>query len=174
VDDKKKLPLLSVSLGAKMSEKPGLKVVKPARNGNAPPRTLGHHGQSLWNRVLSEYDVSDVAGQELLALACQSLDRAEVLREAIDRDGELLVSRTGGLREHPGIKPELANRAFVVKTLTKLGLDLEPLRAGPGRPPHPGGWSPIDDERGAAADRAPGRNTISWPRILRVPERREE
>jgi hypothetical protein len=125
-----------------MRKKPDLKLIKPAANGNAPPRTLGHHGQSLWDRVLSEYDMHDVAGRELLTLACQALDRTEALREAIDRDGELIVSRTGGLREHPSIKPELANRAFVVKTLTKLGLDLEPLRTGPGRPPQPGGWSP--------------------------------
>jgi hypothetical protein len=94
----------------------------------------------LWDRVLSEYDIADVAGKELLVLACQSLDRAEALREAIDRDGELLATRTGGLREHPGIKPELANRAFVAKTLIKLGLDVEPLRPGPGRPTGAHGW----------------------------------
>jgi hypothetical protein len=131
----------------KMRKKPILKVVPAARKGNnPPPRPLGHHGQSLFDRVLSEYDVSDVAGRELLTLACQSLDRAEALREAIDRDGELLMSRTGVLREHPGIKPELANRAFVVKTLGKLGLDLEPLRSGPGRPTNRGGWVPPRDE----------------------------
>jgi hypothetical protein len=110
---------------------------------------LGHHGRNLWDRVLSEYDVIDVAGRELLTLACQALDRAEALREAIDRDGELLMSRTGSLREHPGIKPELANRSFVVKTLGKLGLDLEPVRAaGPGRPPNVRGWTggPLRDE----------------------------
>jgi hypothetical protein len=128
--------------------KSDLKVVKPADSGNsAPPRTLDAPGLALWNRVLREYDVSDVAGRELLTLACQSLDRAEALREAIDRDGEMLMLRTGGMREHPGIKPELANRAFVVKTLSKLGLDLEPLRTGsPGRPARPGGWVPPRDE----------------------------
>jgi hypothetical protein len=131
-----------------MSKKPDLKLVKPNGKGNNPPRALGRHGQSLWNRVLKEYDVADVSGRELLTLACQALDRAEALREAIDRDGELLATRTGGLREHPGIKPELANRAFIVKTLGKLGLDVEPLRAGPGRPSgvHAGWQPPRGDE----------------------------
>jgi hypothetical protein len=123
-----------------MRKKPDLKIVKPADTGNNPPRALGHHGQGLWDRVLSEYDIADAAGKELLVLACQGLDRAEALREAIDRDGELLATRTGGLREHPGIKPELANRAFVAKTLIKLGLDVEPLRPGPGRPVGVHGW----------------------------------
>ena len=40
----------------------------------------------------------------------------------------------GGLEEHPAMKPELAARAFVVKTLARMGLHLEPLRAGRGRP----------------------------------------
>jgi hypothetical protein len=130
-----------------MRKKPILKVVPAARKGaNPPPRPLGHHGQSLFDRVLREYDVSDVAGRELLTLACQSLDRAEALRDAIDRDGEMLMMRNGGMREHPGIKPELANRAFVVKTVGRLGLDLEPLRTtGPGRPPK-GGWAPPRDD----------------------------
>jgi hypothetical protein len=101
-----------------MRKKPILKVVPTRRTGNCPPpRPLGHYGQSLFDRVLREYAVSDVAGRELLTLACQSLDRAEALREAIDCDGEFLMLRTGGMREHPGIKPELADRAFVVKTL---------------------------------------------------------
>jgi hypothetical protein len=129
-----------------MRKNPDLKVVRPsARTANAPPRALGAPGLALWNRVLSEYDVSDVAGRELLTLAAQALDRSEALREAIDRDGEFLMLRNGGMREHPGIKPELANRAFVVKTLGRLGLDLEPMRSSPGRPPK-GGWSPPRDD----------------------------
>ena len=96
-----------------MRKTPNLKVVKPAATNNQPARTLGKHGQNLWSRVTSEYAIEDAAGRELLTLACQALDRAEALREAIDRDGELLMLRTGGLREHPGIKLELANRAFV-------------------------------------------------------------
>ena len=117
------------------------------RNGNKPPRTLGNYGTSLWARVTAEYHIEDAAGRELLTLACQALDRAEALREAIDRDGELLHLRTGNMREHPALKHELQARAFVAKMLLRLGLDVEPLRAGPGRPPDSrSGWVPARED----------------------------
>ena len=40
-----------------------------------------------------------------------------------------------GIRDHPALKHELANRSFVGKTLVRLGLDVEPVR-GIGRPGH--------------------------------------
>jgi hypothetical protein len=133
-----------------MSKKPNLKLIgKPAGNGNKPPRALGNHGLSLWVRVTAEYDIEDAAGRELLTLACQALDRAEALREAIDRDGELLHLRTGNMREHPALKHELQARAFVAKMPLRLGLDVEPLRAGPGRPPGTrSGWAPVHEDNG--------------------------
>jgi hypothetical protein len=70
----------------------------------------------------------------MLCQACQSLDRAEGLREDINRDGAVLVSR-GQIRDNPCLKHELAARAFVVRTLSRLGLSFEPLRSAPGRPP---------------------------------------
>ena len=38
------------------------------------------------------------------------------LRAAIDRDGEVVQTRTGP-RAHPGLRDELSNRAFIVRTL---------------------------------------------------------
>ena len=83
-----------------------------------------------------EYEIVDAGGVELLLLAAEATDRAASLRETIDRDGALISTRTG-LKEHPGLKPELANRAFVTRTLQRLGLNLEPIKPI-GRPP--GGW----------------------------------
>ena len=76
----------------------------------------------------------------MLAQACAGLDRAEALRAQIDADGEVIRGRDG-LKDHPALKHELASRAFVVRTLARLGLNFEPLRAGVGRPP-PRGWQP--------------------------------
>jgi hypothetical protein len=101
-----------------------------------PPRKLGVHGTALWKSVHSEYLISDAGGIELLALACQSLDRAESCREQIDKDGELLRLK-GSCRSHPLLRDELQNRAFVSRCIARLGLDVEALRSGPGRP---GGW----------------------------------
>ena len=100
----------------------------------ASPRDLGEHGLSLWRSVTSEYQLEDAGGVAMLALACQALDRAEACRAQIDEDGEMLRTKTG-MRENPLLKSELANRAFVVRTLAKLGLDVEPVRPSAGRPP---------------------------------------
>ena len=60
----------------------------------------------------------------MLTAARQQLDRAESMREQIDRDGDT-VRKKGSLREHPGLKHELVARSFVVRTLARLGLDHE-------------------------------------------------
>jgi hypothetical protein len=116
-----------------MGKSPLKLVSGPALNASGPPRTLGEPGRSLWDRVMIEYDIADAGGRELLALACQALDRAERLREQIDRDGEVIRAR-GMVKNHPALKDELANRAFVARTLQRLGLDVEPLRPNVGRP----------------------------------------
>jgi P27 family predicted phage terminase small subunit len=118
-----------------MTKRPPLTLVEPDGTGIQPPRDLGKPGRALWDRVQAEYDVSDVAGIELLAQACTALSAAEALREEVNRDGPVLRSRRGGVRDHPALKHELAARAFVVRTLTKLGLNFEPLRNEAGRPP---------------------------------------
>jgi hypothetical protein len=79
------------------------------------------------------YAVDDVGGREILLQACQSIDRAEEIAAEVARDGAIVPSRTGP-REHPGLRAELANRAFVVRSLARLGLDVEPVRPM-GRPP---------------------------------------
>jgi phage terminase small subunit len=103
------------------------------RSKNSPPRALGKAGQALWDRVLADFDVADAAGVELLTLACEATDRAESLRRQIDETGEIIHTRSG-LRDNPLLRHELAARAFVTRTLCRLGLNSEPLRA-PGRPP---------------------------------------
>src|SRR5262245_16781504 len=123
------------------SHKPPLHLVPPAPAiEDTPPRTLSHHGASLWNRIMCEYAITDAGGRELLVLACQQLDRAEALKAQIDAEGEIVQSRHGP-RDHPALRHELQARAFVAKTLLRLGLNVEPLRPVPGRP---AGWMPTD------------------------------
>jgi P27 family predicted phage terminase small subunit len=127
---------------AKKSVKPSLKLVgsEGGMTSAEPPRTLGKYGRKLWDRVMKEYQVEDAGGVEMLAQACQALDRAEALHVEIDEDGAVIRSR-GTVREHPALKHELSNRAFVVRTLSRLGLDVEPLRPSVGRPGLKVGWS---------------------------------
>ena len=105
-----------------------------------PPPSLGQHGRKLWASVMDQYKIDDVGGRALLEQGCAALDRAESLRAAIDRDGEIIASKHGP-KEHPGLRSELANRAFLVRTIQKLGLNYEVVRPV-GRPPSPLGWIP--------------------------------
>jgi len=114
------------------------------QSGIKSPRKLGRYGGQLWKTVMNEYQIDDAGGVEMLASACQALDRAERCREAIDDDG-VMIRIKGGHREHPLLKHELAARSFVVRTLQRLGLNLEAIRS-PGRPPSAHGWLPDGDD----------------------------
>lgn len=110
-----------------------IQILKAEMAGRSPPRPLGIHGQALWEAIQAEYAVEDAGGLELLAQACAALDRAESCRAEIDRDGPV-ISGKGGLRDHPLLKHELGNRAFVTRAIARLGLDVESVRPI-GRPP---------------------------------------
>jgi hypothetical protein len=114
-----------------MSEKSKLQVLVNNKSLE-PPRTLGKVGLNLWSRITSAYDVADEGGREMLAQCCAAADRAESLRTQIDQDGEVISTRVGK-KDNPLLKHEIAARSFVVRTLSRLGLNVEPVR-GPGRP----------------------------------------
>jgi len=131
---------------AKSPEKPLLSVVSSRAATISPPRPLGSHGTALWDRIQAEFGIHDCGGAELLAQACQALDRAEGLAAAIARDGDVVRSRGGVFKTHPAVREELACRSFVVRTLERLGVTSESVKR-PGRPPSGGvGWQPDDDE----------------------------
>jgi hypothetical protein len=113
-------------------DKSPLILVDPTSSSFPPPRPFKRAGMTLWNAVQSEYVIRDAAGIELLAQCCEASDRVASCAEQIDRDGEIIQTRTGPKR-HPALRDELAWRGFITKTLEKLGLDLEPVRAV-GRP----------------------------------------
>jgi hypothetical protein len=125
----------------KTSGRPTFSIVSPDTSGGSPPRNLGQHGRKLWDEVQAAYGISDRGGVELLAQACAALDRAETLAAAIATDGAIIYTRTGVPKSHPGCKDELNCRAFVVRTLERLGLNVEAIKPGPGRPPSSYGWT---------------------------------
>jgi hypothetical protein len=121
---------------ARSAGNPPLTLVKPASTVISPPRALGAHGMALWNRIQAEYRIEDTGGIELLTQACQALDRAEELAAAIADDGSVVYSRTGAPKTHPAVKDELACRAFLVRTIERLGLNVEAIKPTIGRPPN--------------------------------------
>jgi hypothetical protein len=116
------------------SKKPSLKVVgSPAEPFDPPPRPLGEHGLSLWQSIIRDYRFDDAPGRETLYAVCAALDTAEACAAEVRADGPVIRTKAG-IKEHPALRAELANRSFIVRTLARLGLDLEPIKAI-GRPP---------------------------------------
>ena len=85
---------------------------------------------------MAEYDIRDSGGREILLRACEAADHVQQLAAIIERDGPVLHTKHGP-KDHRLLKRELAARAFIVRSLHRLGLDVEPVRAV-GRPPL--GW----------------------------------
>jgi hypothetical protein len=112
---------------AKDLGKSPLTLVDPGASGMSPPRKLGASGLSLWNAVQDAYRIDDVGGIELLAQACEASDRVAALSERINADGEVVHTRNGP-RAHPALRDELAGRSFIVRTLERLGLNLEAIK----------------------------------------------
>jgi Phage terminase, small subunit len=95
---------------------------------------------AFWQRVQAEFVIGDAGGIEILAQLCAGIDRAESLAEIIAAEGEVIRTRTGALKSHPAVRDEISARQFVLKAISKLGIDLEPQKAV-GRPPRPFGWT---------------------------------
>src|SRR5262245_28365305 len=117
-----------------MKKNPPLKLVTATKaNPYAPPSTLGQAGATLWKTVQDEYRISDCGGKAILLQICAATDDLAACTADIERDGAMINSRTGP-REHPLLKQRLALRAFLVRSVQRLGLTLEPSKPI-GRPP---------------------------------------
>ena len=99
-----------------------------------PPQPLGPAGLALWQAIQTEYSIVDQGGIAMLMVGCRAWDRAERLREAIDRDGDVVHTRSGVPKAHPAIRDEVQARAQVLRVVEKLGLNFEAIKPV-GRPP---------------------------------------
>lgn len=73
-----------------------LKLVTPTQpQPGSPPRPLGQHGMAFWRAVHAEYGVEDAGGLEILAQACQAIDRAESCAAKIAKEGETMRLKAG-------------------------------------------------------------------------------
>lgn len=115
---------------------PALHVVD-ASTSLPPPPNLGEAGSKLWESINSEYSIDDSGGREMLLQICMACDTAAACAAEIAQDGRLIRTKGGGMRDHPLLKHELAARSFVLRSLHRLGLDIEPTRQQIGRPPGP-------------------------------------
>jgi hypothetical protein len=126
-----------------MAKKPRLTLVdQSAVTVLSPPATLGQTGSTLWRTIMAEYDIRDSGGQEMLKQVCEAADDVAADLAIIKRDGRVIRTKAG-LRDHPLIRHALAGRSFVIKSLHRLGLDIEPIRSI-GRPTIGNQWRQED------------------------------
>ena len=125
-----------------MAKKSRLELVGPTpANPLSPPANLGQAGRERWRSIQDEYGITDTGGLALLGQICAATDQIAECAAAVARDG-MMVRGKFGPREHPLLRHELALRSFVVRTLAKLGINLEPVKAV-GRPGGAAlGWRP--------------------------------
>jgi hypothetical protein len=117
---------------------PTLRVIDPSSKPNplAPPTGLGEAGAKLWHGIHADYVIDDAGGLAMLAQICAAADRVAEYASTITRDGPTIRTKAG-LKDHPLLRHELAAQSFIVRSLHRLGLDIEPARHEIGRPAGP-------------------------------------
>src|SRR5215471_19054853 len=113
---------------------PKLKLVGATkRNSHASPATLGKAGATQWQAIMTEYRIEDSGGRAVLLQICAAVDDLAECDRAIARDGPMIATKNGP-KEHPLCKQRLALRAFICRSVQRLGLNLEVIQPV-GRPP---------------------------------------
>ena len=111
---------------------------KPHRSKPIPraPRHLTKPAQAFWKAVALDYDVlGDPAGEQLLTVACESLDRLWEAQKAIKKDGLMTTDRYGSPKLNPAVSVEKTSRQGFLAAMRSLRLDIEPPYPTAGRPP---------------------------------------
>ena len=102
----------------------------------APTPGLGEAGAKLWHAIHADYVIDDAGGLAMLQQICAAADRVAEYAVTIARDGPTIRTKAG-LKDHPLLRHELAAQSFIVRSLHRLGLDIEPARHEIGRPAGP-------------------------------------
>ena len=101
-----------------------------------PPKHLKADGRNLWRKLVAEYAIDDAEGITLLTMACEAWDRAKQAASEIELHGLLITNpSTGAVKSNPAATIERDARTSMLHALKALGLESEPKRQGPGRPP---------------------------------------
>jgi hypothetical protein len=123
----------------KPTESGRFSVISGTATGLEPPAGLGEAGVRFWRRVQAEYRVADIGGLCLLEQICGAIDTIESITQALAVEGPAL-RRNGGLRANPLLRDQLQNRAFVARSLERLGISVQEVQPV-GHPPRPTSWS---------------------------------
>lgn len=97
------------------------------------PAYLSQEMRAFYTATRSRYRLEE-HHLEMLASACQLLDRATQARKQLEKDGSFILDRYDKPKPHPGLGVERDSLLTASRILDRMGLDLEPpLQTG--RPP---------------------------------------
>lgn len=99
-----------------------------------PPVKLGKFGKAFWVRVTAEFEV-DEHHLDLLASACQQLDRAAAAAAVIAAEGVTSKDRFGQVKTHPAVDAERNAHLAFCRLQRELGLDIAPPPSRPNARP---------------------------------------
>lgn len=103
------------------------------------PKHLSRSSKALYRATVLDYGLSGEAhALEVLRLACEALDRCEEARQAVAKQGAVILDRFGTPKAHPAVGIERDARIAAMRAFRELSLD---GNAGPGdaRVPRPNG-----------------------------------
>lgn len=98
----------------------------------AAPKHLSRAAKELWQTIVGDYDLESHQ-LEILRLLCETLDRLELCRKQLKRDGMFSVNRFGETRPHCALKEERENKVLFARLSRELNLDIE-LSDSPRKP----------------------------------------
>ena len=100
------------------------------------PGHLSEPSRALWMTLARDFGLAgDDHALLLLTAAMEARDRMVRARGRLDAEGETVADRVGGIKPHPLLRVEHDAHQRMLSSLRALRLDIEPMRAGPGRPP---------------------------------------
>lgn len=97
------------------------------------PDGLSDEAKGWWGKFVSGWDL-DESALLILETALQALDRLREAQVELAKNGIVLLDRFGQSKLNPAVLVERDSRSAMLTALKSLGLDLEPVHSGPGRP----------------------------------------
>lgn len=97
------------------------------------PKGLSKEAAAWWREFNEMYELE---GPALLLLenALTAFDRMREAQAVLRKEGITIIDRFKQVRQHPCTLIERDAKATMLRQIQALGLDLEPVQDGPGRP----------------------------------------
>lgn len=97
------------------------------------PPGLSEEAGAFWQKITRTWSLED-SSLLILRTACEALDEMRGAQKLIAAEGMVVTDRWHQKKPHPAVAIARDARIALLRLIKQLGLDLEPLNDGPGRP----------------------------------------